>query len=268
MDIFPKLFVAHCKDVEIVFSQLCPATVRNVMGTLFLAAELDMEIVLLSGMFLLEISSTTLNGFPSTGEESGTILSRRRSDGSGLVSKQLKKQRPSIWMGKLNLTLPRYGKGVPTAVVPSKGAEKKTEKKKDKSAGKKTEKRKERMASASSARTVVTIGDHLSGDHVVHSADGCFIGNPTYTWTNPKMGLNELITPTWEETNEEGDQSDRPTSTGGPVFQTMQLQHVIHFIYKLKPFLKTSVILFQILMILFQTLIYDPKQFLLFRHTA
>ncbi|CAA7013555.1 unnamed protein product [Microthlaspi erraticum] len=40
----PKLFVAYCEDVRIAFSQLCPAGVRNITGTLVLAAELGMEL--------------------------------------------------------------------------------------------------------------------------------------------------------------------------------------------------------------------------------
>ncbi|CAA7034846.1 unnamed protein product [Microthlaspi erraticum] len=40
----PKLFVAYCEERRIAFSQLCPAGVRNITGTLVLAAELGMEL--------------------------------------------------------------------------------------------------------------------------------------------------------------------------------------------------------------------------------
>ncbi|CAA7029951.1 unnamed protein product [Microthlaspi erraticum] len=40
----PKLFVTYCEDVRIAFSQLCPAGVRNITGTVVLAAELGMEL--------------------------------------------------------------------------------------------------------------------------------------------------------------------------------------------------------------------------------
>uniref|UniRef100_A0A1J3HWS1 Uncharacterized protein n=1 Tax=Noccaea caerulescens TaxID=107243 RepID=A0A1J3HWS1_NOCCA len=54
----PKLLIAYCEEVGVAMSQLCPAAIRNIVGPLVLAAELDIDIDL---RFFEAMSSITVN---------------------------------------------------------------------------------------------------------------------------------------------------------------------------------------------------------------
>ncbi|CAA7024983.1 unnamed protein product [Microthlaspi erraticum] len=223
----PKLFVAYCEDVRIAFSQLCPAGVRNITGTLVLAAELGMELNL---DFYESMSSIAVNqALPGPfrppfwlnppvnfyedvrrlsehGKRKWEDIAETRIKAQWLASRQ--KQKP---MGKLSLNLPRYRQEVPGPVEEVTADGKKVvgkKRKKSASAGKHAERKKEKTASGSSSKTVVTIGDRVAAER----ADPCEPFSEEELRDDPPISSQE--TPVFPFT-ELGGEIDVPGSSGG-----------------------------------------------------